>query len=294
MSSDPILLNGKMVSDVLEHQYLRSQITTFKSAYNEDPTVAIVMIGENESCKKYTRMKRDAAERLGMRALNIDIPETYTEREITQSITNLNNFDDTHGVMIQHPVFEHFKDLERRFFDLIDPRKDVDGLTSANFSKLALNSNPIAFQPATAKGIITLLDFYGIDLQGSRVVVIGSSPILGLPLSMLMHHRGATVSICNINTDFSYLNGLCLLADVVVGACGVPNLIYPTMLKKDVILVDAGCCPGTEGVFQSKCYERASYYTKPTGGIGPMTIYTLMSQVVQAAKESKRHEIYQG
>jgi methylenetetrahydrofolate dehydrogenase (NADP+)/methenyltetrahydrofolate cyclohydrolase len=288
-----VLLDGKAVSVKINAQTL-SKAEQFKNVYSESPTIAIIMIGEDDSCKKYTRMKRDAAEKLGIVALNIDFNTDVQESKIIKSLEHLNYNDGVHGIMIQHPVGGWMRNLERRFFDTISPMKDVDGLTSTNFSKLALNSNPVAFQPATAKGIIHLLDSYGFDLKGNKVTVIGSSPILGLPLSMLMHHRGATVSVCNINTPISQLETLCYNSDIIVGACGVHNLVQPFMINEGIILIDVGCAPNTYGVFRPDCYEKSSYHTKPIGCVGPMTISILMSQVVQAAKESKRYEVYQG
>lgn len=290
MSNSPILLDGKALAEKLGH-ILKSDVDTFIGAYEIAPTLAIIMIGENPSCKKYTRMKRDAAERLGIRCLNIDLSERMAPSKILERISHLNSESDIHGIMIQHPIPSHLEIFERRFFNEILPKKDVDGLTSTNFAKLALDSNPISFKPATVRGILRLLLEYEIDVFERRVVVIGSSPILGLPMSMVMHNLGATVSICNINTDYSHLTTLCQSADVIIGACGIPNLVRSTMISEGAILIDVGCCPGTEGVFTSQCYEKSSYYTKPIGGVGPMTVQTLLYQTVQAAKELKRNGI---
>jgi len=290
MSNDPILLDGKALAYKLG-LILKSDVEIFTKAYDVEPTLAIIMIGANPTCMKYTRMKRDAAEGLGIHCLNIDLPEKIPPEKIIEKISNLNGSKDVHGIMIQHPIPQHLEILERRFFDEIFFKKDVDGLTSTNFAKLALNINPVAFKPATARGILRLLLEYHIDVFESRVVVIGSSPILGLPLSLMLHQLGATVSICNINTDFSYLNMLCQQADIIIGACGIPNLVNPLMVRQGVILIDVGCCPGTEGVFAPQSYKKASYYTKPIGCVGPMTVQTLMYQTVQAAKELKRNGI---
>lgn len=286
----PILLNGKTLSNELEKN-LKSNVETFKEAYDISPSLAIIMIGDNESCIKYTRMKRDAANRVGIECINIDLPSSITEKEVIKRINDLNQVKDVHGIMIQHPISSHLNMLERKFFDTIDPNKDVDGLTSTNFGKLSLNSNPVSFRPATPKGILILLDEYSINLEEKHVVIIGSSPILGLPLSMMMHHRRATVSICNINTSYSCLNTLCQSADIIVGACGVPNLINPTMIRRGAVLIDVGCCPGTEGVFTPETYKKSSYYTKPLGGVGPMTIITLLIQTLQAARKATINEI---
>ena len=286
---ESVLLDGLSLARSME-ETLIEEVCQFTETYEIPPTLAIISEGDNGGCKKYVELKKGAAERLGIRCYVVSFDDDPPAEEIVTRIHRLNNMPTVHGVMVQHPVSDRLRSCERLFFDAIDPAKDVDGLTSLNFGKLALHTDPVAFQPATAKGIMTLLDHYNIGLSGRRVGIIGSSPILGLPLSMLMHNRGATVSITNIHTDFSHLNTVCQHSDILVGACGQKHLINKLMMNYGAILIDAGCSPRIDGVFNPNTYDHASFYTKPTGGVGPMTVITLLQQTLEAARYSVRYE----
>lgn len=284
---EPKILDGQLVANQLEYN-LKKHVKEYKErTCGRVPHLAVCMVGNNYASRKYTRMKVRMAERVGMEATNIYFSEEHPPEVIISRIVELNYQPHINGIMLQHPVAEIMLHLERTFFDAISPEKDVDGLTSTNFSKLSLGSNTSSFRPATAAGIMVLLSHYLINIRGMSVTIIGSSPILGLPLSMLMHRAGATVSLCNINTKASDLVRLCQSADMIVGACGRPGMITDKLVKEGAILIDAGCNPGNVGDIDPRAYKKSSYYTPMPGSVGPLTTITLLLQTMQAAEEQE-------
>lgn len=280
----PTKLDGKKVAKDIESQLI-SEVEILQDHYDEVPYLAIFMVGHNPSSIKYTRMKALACDRIGIQSTLIDLPEESEPPYILSAIHEFNLDPRVHGIMLQHPVPAHLSLHERSFFDIIYPEKDVDGLNSISFGGLALRNDPCGWMPATARGILTLLHKYNIFLSGLTATIVGSSPILGLPLSMLLHRAGVTVCIANIDSKPEHVRKLCQMSDIVVGACGVPGIITPDMVKEDVILVDAGCSPENVGDIDPACYEKSKCYTPLPGGVGPMTTITLLKQTVQAAKE---------
>jgi methylenetetrahydrofolate dehydrogenase (NADP+)/methenyltetrahydrofolate cyclohydrolase len=212
--------------------------------------------------------------------LKIVLPQHTTTDELLGEIDKLNANPDIHGILLQHPVPKQID--ERRCFDSIRLEKDVDGVTCHGFGRMAMQEP--AFGSATPAGIMRLLAHHGISLEGKRAVVVGRSPILGKPMAMMLLNANATVTICHSRTQG--LPELVGQADVVVGAVGRPEFIQGAWVKEGAVVIDAGYHPGGVGdVELSAVIDRCSAYTPVPGGVGPMTIATLIAQTVEAAEK---------
>lgn len=289
----PIILDGKSLAAKIELE-LAEKVREYKEGslkYRSlnGPSLIVFIIGDNPASKMYVRMKQRAGERIGMSVIIKEFPEDVSAEDVYKSIDAQNKLKGTHGIMIQHPVPDRLMPLERYFFDRVDPKKDVDGVTSENFGRLSLGYQT-SYQPATPKGIMTLLEEYSIPIEGRTVTIVGAGPILGKPLAMLMQGAGATVAACQRQTPIETTKLLCQKADIVVGACGVPGLIKKDWVKEGVVLVDAGCSPGNIGDIVPEAREKSYAYTPIPGGVGPMTIATLLSQTVHAARWGRYNE----
>lgn len=196
-------------------------------------------------------------------------------------IHDLNEDENVHGILLQHPVPDHVD--ERKAFDSISIEKDVDGVTSFGYGQTALGFG--AFPSCTPAAILTIIKEYGIELKGKHAVVVGRSPILGKPVSALLLNENATVTTCHSYT--TNLPELVNLADIVVAAVGKPNFIKGEWLKEGAVVLDAGYNPGNIGdVEYSSCYEKASAITPVPGGVGPVTISMLLRHTVDSAERA--------
>ena len=224
-------------------------------------------------------MKGNACNRVGMASQRIEMPQQTTTEELLAKIAELNANPDVHGILLQHPVPEQID--ERRCFDAIDIAKDVDGVTCLGFGHMVMGVP--AYGSATPAGIMTILERYGIELKGKHAVVVGRSPILGKPMAMMLLNAHATVTICHSRTR--NLEELVRQADIVIGAVGVPELLKGSWIKPGAVVVDAGYHPGGIGDIElSVAREHCAAYTPVPGGVGPMTIATLIAQTVAAAE----------
>jgi methylenetetrahydrofolate dehydrogenase (NADP+) / methenyltetrahydrofolate cyclohydrolase len=283
----PLLLDGKSLASKIELE-LRERIISYQKYASlrwhtvSIPSLATILVGNNPTSIKYINMKHKAAKRIGICHIDIRFPDNVTEREVLDRIDKLNTLWGVDGIMIQHPLPERLRSLERNIFDTICPEKDVDGLTTTNFGRLC--NGKIGFKPATPKGIMSLLSHNGIEISGMRTTIIGASPILGKPLAILMLEAGSTVSVCQKFSRSTDIRNLCRKSDIIVGACGVPNLIKKEWVKKGVILIDAGCSPGNIGDIDPEAREKCFAYTPVPGGVGPMTIISLLGQTYEASR----------
>jgi methylenetetrahydrofolate dehydrogenase (NADP+)/methenyltetrahydrofolate cyclohydrolase len=274
-----IVLDGKMLANQLESE-LAVRVQIIKQRSNgASPVLATILVGDDPSSATYVKMKGRACQRVGMESLKIALPQTTTTDALLAEINKLNANPGVQGILLQHPVPSQID--ERRCFDQIALEKDVDGVTSLGFGKLAMNQP--AFGSATPAGIMRLLAHYGIAVDGKHAVVIGRSPILGKPIAAMLLNANATVTVCHSRTQG--LPDLVRLADVVVGAVGKPQFIKGAWIKNDAIVVDAGYHPGGIGdVELSAVIDKCAAYTPMPGGVGPMTIATLIAQTVDAAE----------
>lgn len=274
-----IILDGKKLSTEIEED-LKKRTAILKDTLGFSPVLATILVGDDPSSEIYVNMKGKACSRVGLVSRKIHLPHSTTTQELIDTIKELNEDSTVFGILLQHPVPSHID--ERACFDSISLSKDVDGVTSLGFGKMSMGET--AFHSATPGGIIKLLDHYNIDITGKHAVVVGRSAILGKPMAMMLLNKNATVTICH---SFSQdLEKLLKDADIVVGAVGKPEFIKSSWLKDGAIVIDAGYHPGRIGDIElTDADTRFSAYTPVPGGVGPMTISTLLSQTVEAAEK---------
>jgi len=261
---------------------IRARVAAITEADGRPPGLATILVGSDPASATYVEMKRRACARNGMRSWKIELPESTTTQELLAEIGRLNHDPAVHGILLQHPVPSQID--ERRCFDAIDIDKDVDGVTVQGFGRMAMGCR--AFGSATPQGIMRLLDHYEIPIEGKHAVVVGRSPILGKPMAMMLLNRNATVTICHSRTRD--LPTIVHTADLVVAAVGKPEFIKAQWIKDGAIVIDAGYHPQRVGdVELTPLIERVAAYTPVPGGVGPMTINTLILQTLEAAERHK-------
>jgi methylenetetrahydrofolate dehydrogenase (NADP+)/methenyltetrahydrofolate cyclohydrolase len=275
-----IILDGKALAQKMEGELaLRVQAIKEKTQ-GQTPILATILVGEDQASATYVRMKGNACGRVGMESLKIVLPQTTTTDELLHEIDKLNANPAVQGILLQHPVPSQID--ERRCFDRINVEKDVDGVTVLGFGKMAMGEP--AYGSATPAGIMRLLQHYKIAIAGKHAVVVGRSPILGKPIALMLLNAHATVTICHSKTQG--LSEIVGLADIVVGAVGKPEFIKGAWIKEGAVVVDAGYHPGSIGDIElSAVMNKCRAYTPVPGGVGPMTIATLIAQTVEAAEK---------
>ncbi len=274
-----IILDGKSLAQRSEAEFSQ-RVAALKAAnQNRPPILATILVGADPASATYVRMKQNACKRVGMASVAVELPTETSTEELLARIKKLNGNPDCHGILLQHPVPEQID--ERLCFDAIELAKDVDGVTCHGFGRMVMTEP--AYGSATPQGIMRLLDAYEIALEGKHAVVVGRSPILGKPMAMMLLNSNATVTICHSRTRD--LPDLVRQADIVVGAVGKPEFIKGDWIKDNAVVVDAGFHPGGIGDIElSAISDRASAYTPVPGGVGPMTINTLIMQTLEAAE----------
>ncbi|MBI1336185.1 MAG: bifunctional 5,10-methylene-tetrahydrofolate dehydrogenase/5,10-methylene-tetrahydrofolate cyclohydrolase [Phycisphaera sp.] len=279
MTTTATLMDGKRVAqetlDVcagrVRHIIAQSGVT---------PCLATVLVGADPASVTYTAMKRKRCEAVGMKSLKIELPEATTTEQLVAQITRLSHDASVHGILLQHPAPKHID--ERLAFEAIAPGKDVDGVTMQSFGAITFDRPEMGFGSCTPAGIMRLLDAYDVDLKGKHAVVIGRSAILGKPMAMMLLSRHATVTICHSRTVD--LPGVVRLGDIVVAAVGKPKFVQGDWIKQGAIVIDAGYNAGNVGdVDFDAALEKSSMITPVPGGVGPMTIATLIDQTATAA-----------
>ena len=276
-----LILDGRAPARELEAQVAERVRALAAGWPGGPPTLAIVLAGGDPSYLRYARMKSDACRRVGMEALEIALPPETGTAEVLAEIDRLNGDPRVHGIFVQHPLPAAID--ERRCFDRIAVEKDVGGDGSLSFGRTALGGG--AFAAATPAAIMRLLAWYGISVAGRQAVVVGRSAMVGKPMAILLLAADATVTICHSRTR--RLEEIVRRAEVVVGAVDSPELIKGHWIRDGAVVVDAGSHPGGVGdVELSAVAARAAAYTPVRGGIGPMTIATLLDHTVTAAERA--------
>lgn len=276
-----IVLDGKALSKKSESD-LTERVKKIKSINNERaPILATILVGDDPASATYVEMKQNACKRIGMESIAIEMPTTTSTRELLTKIDELNINKDCHGILLQHPVPSQID--ERRCFDHIAIEKDVDGVTCHGFGRMVMQLD--AYGSATPQGIMRMLENYQIDPAGKYAVVVGRSAILGKPMSAMLLNANATVTICHSKTI--NLDKIIKQADILVGAVGRPEFIKSDWIKSGAVVIDAGYHPGGYGDIEaSNLSDIASAFTPVPGGVGPMTINTLIQQTVISAEKS--------
>ncbi len=274
-----IKLDGKELSAISEDSIKNRVDILIKKGIK--PTLATILVGNDPASETYVKMKRNTCTRVGMKSIAVELPETTTTNELLNTINKLNDDKDVHGILLQHPVPSQID--ERLCFDAIDIKKDVDGVTCLGFGNMSMGID--AYGSCTPAGIIRLIEHYKINVKGVNAVVVGRSPILGKPMAMMLLNLHATVTICHSRTQ--NIETIIKNADLIVGAVGIPKFIKSDWIKKNAIVIDAGYHPEKCGdIDLNNIEEIASAYTPVPGGVGPMTINTLILQTLQSAEKA--------
>ena len=276
-----IILDGKNLRDKI-FENLKQRLNNM----SEKPTLAVILVGDDPASQIYVKNKKKTAENLGINSIVINYPSDIPENVLLDKIKELNNDNKITAILVQLPLPKHIDKF--KIIDAIAPEKDVDGLTPYNSGKLFSGEEPYVY-PCTPKGILLLLDEYNIQLEGKHVVVIGRSNLVGKPVAQMLLNRNATVTMCHSHTK--NLSDITKTADIVVSAVG-KNIIGEKMLKSDCVVVDVGIFKDVNGkicgdVDFTSASKIAAYISPVPGGVGPMTIASLMLNTVELA-DSKR------
>ncbi len=276
------IIDGKLVSAKLR-ETIALKVSEFKDKYGITPGLAVVVVGDNPASKVYVRNKHKACLEAGIFSLQVEMPKDTTEAELLKKIEELNRDNAIHGILVQLPLPKHIS--EDAVIAAISPKKDVDAFHVENVGKIM--TGKYDFLPCTPAGIVHLLDFYNIDLDGKNCVVIGRSNIVGKPMALLLLERNATVTIAHSHTK--NLKDMTREADLLVVAIGKPEFVTADMVKDGAVVVDVGINRLADGrlvgdVDFLTVYEKASYITPVPGGVGPMTISVLLSNALKAAE----------
>ncbi len=281
-----VILDGKALAGELE-QELKQRVAALRETGAPPPVLATILVGDNPASATYVRMKGNACRRVGIESMPINLPENTTTPELLAVIDRLNSDGRVRGILLQHPI-PNLAD-ERQCFDRIALEKDVDGVTSSGFGRISMKEP--AFGSATPAGIMRLLRHYGVSLHGKRATVIGRSAILGRPMATMLDHANCTVTLAHRYTADLQLH--LHDAEIVVAALGKREFIRADWLRDGVVVVDAGYHPSVGDApaagdveLSPELRERASAWTPVPGGVGPMTIATLIAQTVESAERA--------
>lgn len=276
MTTDKILDGKRVSADMLENA--SKKVAKLKAVTGVTPCLATVLVGGDPASATYVKMKQRRCEDIGMRSLGIEMPQSTTTEELIERISSLAADPAVNGILLQHPVPEQID--ERAAFEAIGADKDVDGVTATGLGRMWLGLT--GFGSCTPAGIMRLIEAYDIKLSGMHAVVIGRSPILGKPMAAMLLEANATVTICHSRTK--NIDAIVKQADVVVAAVGRANFVQGDWIKPGAIVLDAGYNEGNVGdVDYEGAFEKASLITPVPGGVGPMTIATLIDQTADAA-----------
>ncbi|MCE3036853.1 bifunctional methylenetetrahydrofolate dehydrogenase/methenyltetrahydrofolate cyclohydrolase FolD [Helicobacter sp. faydin-H20] len=278
-----ILLDGKLLAKKQEEKMIKVVEELYKK--NIIPTLAVILVGDDAASASYVNMKTKASHRIGIDSITRTYHKNITENQLLEAIYKFNHDEDVDGILVQLPLPSHIN--TQRILEAIDPLKDVDGFHPYNVGRMYAGLN--GFLPATPMGVMELLKFYDIEVLGKNVVIVGASNIVGKPLAALMLQSGATISLCHIHTkDISLYTKQ---ADILCVGVGKPSLITKDMVKEGVVIVDIGINRLEDGRIvgdvDSDVVEKSSYFTPVPGGVGPMTIASLMQNTIIAAKNRK-------
>ena len=274
-----IILDGKMLRDKI-FESLKAKLDKMQ----QKPTLAVILVGENPASQIYVRNKKKTAEKLGINSLSIEYQSDISEEELLNKIKELNSDEKVTAILVQLPLPAHIN--KNRIIDAILPQKDVDGLTPYNLGKLFSGEEHYVY-PCTPKGILLLLDEYNIKLEGKNIVVVGRSNLVGKPVAQMLLKRNATVTMCHSHTK--NLSEITKTADIIVSAVG-KKVIGEKMLKSECVVIDVGIFRDENGKISGdvdfeNVSKTAAYISPVPGGVGPMTIASLMLNTVELARK---------
>lgn len=286
------LLDGKATSAEIKAEIAQEVAQRLREG-KPAPHLVAILVGHDGGSETYVASKIKTCSELGFRSTLIRFEEDVTEARLLETIEKLNHDDDVHGFIVQLPLPKHIN--EQRIIETVDPRKDVDGFHPINVGRMSIGLP--CFVSATPQGIIELLKRYKVDTQGKHCVVLGRSNIVGKPMAQLLLHKGnpgdCTVTVCHSRTP--NIKELCLEADIIVAALGVPEFLKADMVRPGAVIIDVGTTRVPDASKKSgfrlsgdvafdEVAPKASYITPVPGGVGPMTIVSLMLNTLQAAR----------
>lgn len=277
-----VIIDGKELAKKIRMD-LKEEVIELKNK-GINPKLAVIMVGDDKASKVYVKNKSKACEEIGIEYEEFLMDSNITMNELLDLIEELNNRKDIHGILLQSPIPKNLDIYQA--FNKIDYRKDVDGFHPINVGKLSIGED--CFISCTPYGVIKMLEAYDIDVQGKNVVIIGRSNIVGKPLIQCMLKKNGTVTVCHSKTQ--NIKEVTKNADILVAALGKAKFVTQDMVKDGAVIIDVGINRTEEGklvgdVDFENVKEKASYITPVPGGVGPMTIAMLMTNVVKAAKE---------
>ena len=283
------LLDGtKVANEILDD--LKNQVENLKKK-GVEACLGIILVGNRKDSESYVRMKKKRCQEVGIINCDVRLPENVTEEELLRHVERMNQNPFVHGMLVQLPLPPHIN--PERIISKVSIEKDVDGFHPVNFGNLALQRQPEKTMfPCTPEGVIYLLDKYQIPIEGKDVVVVGKSNIVGLPMSLMLMHRGATVTVCHSQTE--NLKQKTSKGDILIVACGQSEMITSEYVKEGGVVVDVGINSVKDETRKSGyrivgdvnfefVEEKCSYLTPVPGGVGPMTIAMLLSHTVKLA-----------
>lgn len=276
------LIDGVLVRNSVKEK-LKSEIGELK----EKLTLAVIQVGSNEASNVYINNKIKLCNEVGISSIYKKYDD-IDEESLIEEIKKLNNDNNITGILVQLPLPSNFN--TNKVINSISYLKDVDGLTSINIGKLYNNENCIV--PCTAKGIMKLFDYYNIDLEGKKVSIIGRSNLVGIPLFKLLLDRNATITMCHSKTR--NLKEIVKESDIIISATGKKWLITKDMVKESAVVIDVGITRVDNKLYGDvlfdEVYEKVSYITKVPGGVGPMTVISLMENTLECYKLQKMNK----
>lgn len=276
------IIDGKKVSAQVKEE-VRKQTLELKEMHGIIPGLAVVIVGDDPASRVYVNNKKKACEVVGFKSEEYALPASTTQEELLELVNTLNNKSDINGILVQLPLPEHLDD--KAVIEAINPQKDVDAFHAVNVGKIMLGEYD--FLPCTPSGVMEMLHAYDIPVSGKNCVVIGRSNIVGKPMAMLLLHENGTVTICHSRTQ--NLTEVCKEADILVSAVGKPKFVTADMVKEGAVVIDVGMDRDENGklcgdVDFENVKDKCSYITPVPGGVGPMTISTLMKNTLKACK----------
>ncbi len=278
-----VLIDGKLVS-TKTRESIRLRVEDLKVKYNTTPGLAVIVVGNDPASAVYVRNKHKATLEAGMNSYQIELPEDTSEEELLEKIKELNGDPAVSGILVQLPLPKHIS--EKHVIAAISPLKDVDAFHPENVGKIMIGDYD--FLPCTPAGIMRLLEFYEIGVEGKRCVILGRSNIVGKPMAHLLLEKNGTVTVCHSKTEG--LSEITKSADILVAAVGRPLFVTADIVKPGAVVVDVGINRNCEGklvgdVDFESVSQVASYITPVPGGVGPMTITMLLENTLLAAKK---------
>ena len=289
-----MIISGKEISTKIKDQ-LKEEVEQMKNKYDRLPKLAVILVGENQASQVYVRNKERGCSYVGIDSLKITHDATFSEEELLNEIKQLNEDDTVDGILVQLPLPDHIN--EDKVLEAIDPSKDVDGFHPINVGRMSIGLP--CYVSATPNGILELLKRYQIETSGKKCVVLGRSNIVGKPMAALMMQKAypgdATVTVCHSRSKD--LVKECQEADIIIAALGQPNFVKAEMVKEGAVVIDVGTTRVPDATKKSgfkltgdvkfdEVALKCSFITPVPGGVGPMTIVSLMKNTLLAGKKA--------